>query len=97
MAEFHVGLTVNPKAELKVIWTNSWYDPGREREAANTLISQGADVLAPHRLNRGRAGRGREGQIRVRLPLRYGEVRAESAAQGRARHLGLRGEEHVGH
>jgi len=31
-----------------VIWTNSWFDPGREREAANTLISQGADVLTHH-------------------------------------------------
>src|SRR5437870_7862067 len=40
--------SVNPKAELKVIWTNSWYDPGREREAANTLISQGADVVTHH-------------------------------------------------
>src|SRR5205807_1981430 len=39
---------VNPKAEVRVIWTNSWYDPGREREAANTLISQGADVLTHH-------------------------------------------------
>lgn len=37
--------SVNPKAEVKVIWTNSWYDPGREREAADTLVSQGADVL----------------------------------------------------
>jgi len=40
--------SVNPKAELKVIWVNSWYDPGREREAANTLISQGADVITHH-------------------------------------------------
>jgi simple sugar transport system substrate-binding protein len=40
--------SVNPKAELKVIWVNSWYDPGREREAANTLISQGADVVTHH-------------------------------------------------
>ena len=31
-----------------MIWTNSWYDPGKEREAANTLISQGADVLTNH-------------------------------------------------
>jgi len=46
---FVLGMrSVNPKAELKVIWTNSWYDPGREREAANTLISQGADVLTHH-------------------------------------------------
>ena len=40
--------SVNPKAEVRVIWTNSWYDPGKEREAANTLIAQGADVLTHH-------------------------------------------------
>ncbi len=40
--------SVNPKAEVKVIWVNSWFDPGRESEAANTLVSQGADVLTHH-------------------------------------------------
>jgi basic membrane protein A and related proteins len=40
--------SVNPKAETKVVWVNSWFDPGREREAADTLISQGADVLTHH-------------------------------------------------
>ena len=40
--------SVNPKAEVKVIWVNAWYDPGREREAAETLVSQGADVLTHH-------------------------------------------------
>jgi basic membrane protein A len=40
--------SVNPKAEVKVVWVNSWFDPGREREAAETLISQGADVLTHH-------------------------------------------------
>lgn len=40
--------SVNPHAEVKVIWTNSWFDPGRESEAANTLVSQGADVLTHH-------------------------------------------------
>jgi simple sugar transport system substrate-binding protein len=39
---------VNPKAEVKVIWTSSWYDPGKEREAADTLVAQGADVLTHH-------------------------------------------------
>ncbi len=39
---------VNPKAEVKVVWTSSWYDPGKEREAAETLISQGADLLTHH-------------------------------------------------
>jgi simple sugar transport system substrate-binding protein len=40
--------SVNPKAETKVVWVNSWFDPGREREAADTLISQGADVVTHH-------------------------------------------------
>jgi simple sugar transport system substrate-binding protein len=40
--------SVNPKAQVRVIWVNSWYDPGREREASMTLISQGADVLMQH-------------------------------------------------
>ena len=40
--------SVNPKAEVRVIWVNAWYDPGKEREAAMTLISQGADVVTHH-------------------------------------------------
>ncbi|WP_135081602.1 BMP family ABC transporter substrate-binding protein [Terasakiella sp. SH-1] len=40
--------TVNPDAQVRVIWTNSWFDPGKEREAADTLIGQGADVLNLH-------------------------------------------------
>ncbi|MDJ0950519.1 MAG: BMP family ABC transporter substrate-binding protein [Alphaproteobacteria bacterium] len=40
--------SVNRKAEVRVVWTSSWYDPGKEREAAETLISQGADVITLH-------------------------------------------------
>jgi basic membrane protein A len=40
--------SVNPKIEVRVIWTSSWYDPGKERDAATTLISQNADVLTHH-------------------------------------------------
>src|SRR5690606_3560246 len=39
---------VNPNVEVRVIWANSWYDPGKEREAAMMLISQGADMLTHH-------------------------------------------------
>jgi len=35
----------NPKITTRVVWTNSWFDPGKEREAATTLIGQGVDVL----------------------------------------------------
>ncbi|MCF8480080.1 MAG: BMP family ABC transporter substrate-binding protein [Rhodospirillum sp.] len=46
---FTLGMqAVNPKATVKVIWVNSWYDPGKEREAAETLIAQGADILSQH-------------------------------------------------
>jgi simple sugar transport system substrate-binding protein len=38
--------SVNPKVQTKVIWVNTWYDPGKERQAAETLIAQGADVLS---------------------------------------------------
>lgn len=40
--------SVNPKAEVKVIWVNSWFDPGKERDAAITLMGQGADVVTHH-------------------------------------------------
>jgi len=39
---------VNPDAVVKVVWVNSWYDPGKEADAAETLIDQGADVLLQH-------------------------------------------------
>lgn len=37
--------SVNPKAEVKVIWVNSWFDPPKEGEAANSLMDSGADVV----------------------------------------------------
>ncbi len=40
--------SVNPKIKVKVIWVNSWFDPGREREASEALIDQGVDVLTHH-------------------------------------------------
>ena len=39
---------VNPDAEIKVIWVNTWYDPGKEADAAKTLIDQGADIITQH-------------------------------------------------
>jgi basic membrane protein A len=40
--------TVNPDFKLKVIWVNSWFDPGKEADAAKVLISQGADIITQH-------------------------------------------------
>jgi basic membrane protein A len=35
----------NPNAKVKVVWTNSWFDPDKESKAAKSLVSSGADVL----------------------------------------------------
>ncbi len=39
---------INPDAEVKVVWVNTWYDPGKEADAAKTLIDQGADIITQH-------------------------------------------------
>lgn len=38
----------NPDVTVKVVWASTWYDPAKEREAAETLILQNADVLTQH-------------------------------------------------
>ena len=46
---FALGMrAANPKATVKVLWLDTWFDPTREREAAITLVNQGADVLTNH-------------------------------------------------
>ena len=46
---FALGMrAANPRAEVKLAWLNSWFDPARERDAALALVHQGADVLANH-------------------------------------------------
>ena len=46
---FAQGLkSTNPQAKIKVVWVQSWYEPTKEREAAQALINLGADVLTQH-------------------------------------------------
>jgi basic membrane protein A and related proteins len=40
--------SVNPNAKVKVVWTNTWYDPAKEKQAALSLLDAGADVIAQH-------------------------------------------------
>src|SRR5258708_33282421 len=40
--------TVNPNIKVKIIWANSWFDPGKEADAAMALLDQGADVIMEH-------------------------------------------------
>lgn len=46
---FTLGVrSVNPQAEVRVVWTQTWFDPGIERDAADSLLDVGADVLTMH-------------------------------------------------
>jgi len=40
--------SVNPDATVQVAWTSTWYDPAIEKEAAESLLQAGADVLGMH-------------------------------------------------
>ena len=46
---FTLGMrSVNPRAQVKVIWLNTWFDPAKERDSAMTLFNQDADVITFH-------------------------------------------------
>ena len=46
---FTLGMrSVDPTAQVRVVWLNEWFNPARERDAAMSLMNQGADVLAFH-------------------------------------------------
>ena len=46
---FTLGVqSVNPEAEVRVVWTKTWYDPALEKDAAISLLDVGADVIAQH-------------------------------------------------
>jgi len=38
--------TIKPETEVNVVWSNTWFDPTVERQAAVSLLDQGVDVLA---------------------------------------------------
>ena len=40
--------SVNPNVKFKIIWVSTWFDPGKETDAAKALVDQGADVLFQH-------------------------------------------------
>ena len=40
--------SVNPDVEVKVVYINSWYDPAKEKAAAEALLDQGCDVITQH-------------------------------------------------
>ncbi|MGJ7041963.1 simple sugar transport system substrate-binding protein [Shinella sp. BE166] len=44
----HGAQSINPDFKVKVIWANTWFDPGKEADAAKALIDQGVDILTQH-------------------------------------------------
>jgi simple sugar transport system substrate-binding protein len=40
--------SVDPDFKTKIVWVNSWFDPGKEADAAKALFDQGADIIVQH-------------------------------------------------
>ena len=40
--------SINPEFAVRVVWANSWYDPGAEADAAKVLMDQGVDIITQH-------------------------------------------------
>ncbi|MCO5163561.1 MAG: BMP family ABC transporter substrate-binding protein [Mesorhizobium sp.] len=40
--------SVNPDFKVKVVWANTWFDPGKEADAAKALLDQGVDIITQH-------------------------------------------------
>jgi simple sugar transport system substrate-binding protein len=40
--------SINPDFKLKIVWVNTWFDPGKEPDAAKALLDQGVDILTQH-------------------------------------------------
>ncbi|KPA14805.1 ABC transporter substrate-binding protein [Candidatus Magnetomorum sp. HK-1] len=46
---FAIGVkSINPKAQVHVVWTKTWFDPKKEKVAAATLFDKGVDVITQH-------------------------------------------------
>ena len=87
---FALGVqAAHPGAKVHLVWTNSWFDPTKEKKAAESLISAGADVVGQNVDSPG-DGPGRAGRERPLGGLRLGreEVRAEVVADRRRLRLG---------
>lgn len=47
--DFALGVkSVNPEAKVQLVWTSTWYDPAKEKEAALGLLDTGVDVIAQY-------------------------------------------------
>ena len=73
---------VKPTAKVKLVWTKSWFDPAKERKAAESLAAAGRGRDRPERRQPGGgAVRPVEGAAVGRLQQRLAEVRADVVAR----------------
>jgi basic membrane protein A and related proteins len=47
-AAYIAAKSVNPNVKMKVVWVSTWFDPGKEADAAKALADQGADMIMQH-------------------------------------------------
>ena len=40
--------SVNADVDIDIVWVNTWYDPGKEAQAADVMIAEGCDMVAQH-------------------------------------------------
>ena len=87
---FALGAQVtHPGAKVHLVWTNSWYDPAKEKKAAQSLVSAGRRRARPERRLAGdRAVRRVEGDRLGRVRLERVVVRAEVLADRLGLQLG---------
>jgi basic membrane protein A len=57
--------SVNPDFKVKVVWVNTWFDPGKEADAAKALIDQGVDIITQHTDSTGADAGGAERGIKA--------------------------------
>ena len=72
---------MHPGAKIKLVWTKSWFDPAKEKKAAESLVAAGADVIGQN-VDSPAAGQyaAVEGPAVGRLRQRREEVRADLVA-----------------
>ncbi|NDL67342.1 BMP family ABC transporter substrate-binding protein [Anaerotalea alkaliphila] len=68
--------SVNPDVKVKVVFTSTWYDPAKEKDAAISLLDQGADVIAQHQDT---AGPQQAAQERGAFAIGYNSDMSEAA------------------
>src|SRR5687768_12773886 len=77
--------SVNPDFKVKIVWVNTWFDPGKEADAAKALFDQGADIIVQHTDSTAPLQIAEE---RGLFGFGHDKVRAEGAAYLHRRRLG---------